>query len=88
MNTIIVLISENYIKNISANAFNPVDVGVKTAPDTVFRPNDPDASDKELRRYYSATVENEAEAKKLVDDLIGLPAVEAAWIKPREEPPE
>ncbi len=58
-----------------------------SGPGVVLTPNDPGSADEELQRYYSMEFENEQDARGLLDRLLGLDAVEAAYIKPRDEPP-
>lgn len=52
-----------------------------------FIQNDPDAGNDELQRYFSVEMESERKAQELIDKLLGMEAVEAAYIKPRDEPP-
>lgn len=48
---------------------------------------DPQTDDEELRRYYTITAETEAEAEAIARRLQQLDGVEAAYVKPRGEPP-
>lgn len=50
-------------------------------------PNDPGSDDEELQRYYSVELHSEQDALVLIDKLLELDAVEAAFITPEDEPP-
>lgn len=50
-------------------------------------PNDPASDDAELKRYYSVELQSEQDASVLIDKLLELDAVEAAFITPEDEPP-
>lgn len=50
-------------------------------------PIHPTTTDASLSRFFSMDVDNQAEASKLVARLLKDPNVEAAYIKPDDEPP-
>lgn len=81
------LFSDEFVQQHDGGSIVLSDMGVLRPPGVVFEPNDPQASENELRRYYSAEVETEAEAQELLNSISGLPRVEASWIKPRDEEP-
>lgn len=87
MTTVTVLLSPEAVKTLRPGAVKLTDVASESARDVTLTPNDPGAGDSELRRYYSAEAENEAEAERLKDYLLALSAVEGAWIKPKDAPP-
>lgn len=46
-----------------------------------------DTTDPELAKYFFAEAEDEVHAQRLAGDIASVPAVEAAYVKPRDEPP-
>lgn len=87
MAKVVVLFSTAFIEKHGYEIAGLTDLGLEIAQNVEFKPNDPGASDSELRRYYTAEVEISSEAQNLVDQLLGLAAVEAAWVKADEGPP-
>ena len=87
MAKVVVLFSTAFIEKHGYGIVGLKDLGLQTAQNIEFEPNDPEASDSELRRYYSAEIEISSQAQNLVDQLLGLSAVEAAWVKADEGPP-
>jgi hypothetical protein len=53
----------------------------------VLRPQHPDVSDPQLRRYFVATVPDAAAARRAADRLRQCAGVTAAYVKPPDEPP-
>jgi hypothetical protein len=49
-------------------------------------PQHPGTDDPELARWYVAEVEDPAAAQRLADELLGTPGVDAAYVKPGDEP--
>ncbi|MEM8748838.1 MAG: hypothetical protein AAGF28_00940 [Pseudomonadota bacterium] len=87
MTKVTVLFSSEFVRKHDKISFDSALFGSQFEPNIIFESNDPDTNDSELRRYYSAEVENPAKAQKLIDALLQLPDVEAAWVKPLDEPP-
>ena len=87
MTKVVVLFSTAFVEKHGYEIVGLTDLGLSLSHDVEFKPNDPDASDSELRRYYTAEIENSSEAQVLVDQLLGLAAVEAAWVNAEEGPP-
>ncbi len=50
-------------------------------------PVDPHASDPHLSTYFTIHVPNPEDAARLAFELLGMPSVEAAYVKPSDEPP-
>jgi hypothetical protein len=67
--------------------FHLSEIATTATAEVLFTPNDPGASDEELRRYYSAQLDEGEDANKFVEYLLTLPMVEAAWVQPVEGPP-
>ena len=53
-----------------------------------FHQNDPLADDEELKSYFSAVVDDEVRANKIVERLMLSSFVVGAYIKPVDAPPE
>ncbi|NNF78142.1 MAG: hypothetical protein HKN05_08950 [Rhizobiales bacterium] len=87
MAKVVVLFSTAFIERHGYEIVSLTDLGLEIAQNIEFKPNDPEASDSELRRYYTAEVEFGTLAQELVNQLLGLAAVEAAWVKADEGPP-
>jgi hypothetical protein len=88
MKTVTLLVTDAFLRQHGRGDIPVREIGGTALGDIVFRPNDPDAPDEQLKRYYSARLGSESEARQLVDDLKKLPTVEAVWIRPEEGPPE
>lgn len=50
-------------------------------------PVDPHASDPHLSTFFTIHVPNPEDAARLAFELLGMPLVEAAYVKPSDEPP-
>lgn len=50
-------------------------------------PVDPRASDPHLSTFFTIHVPNPDDAARLASGLFGMPSVEAAYVKPSDEPP-
>lgn len=87
MKTVTLLVTEAFLRQQGKTDIPVREIGETAVKDVVFRANDPEAPDKELKRYYSARLQDATQARQLVEDLKKLPAVEAVWIRPEEEPP-
>ncbi len=85
--TVTILLTSEAAKDNSEGISRLSDVDGLNRPGVVLTPNDPGSDDDELRRYYSVELQNEQDALALIDRLLGMDAVEAAFIKPRGEPP-
>lgn len=88
MTTVIILLSAKALKDIAKGTYDLSSMGELKILNVVIKPIDPGADDNELERYFSAEMENEAEAHRLIDQLMALEEVEAAYIKPKSEPPK
>jgi hypothetical protein len=86
--TVIILLSAKALKDIAKGTYDLSSMGELKIQNVVFKPIDPGADDNELERYFSAEMENEAEAHRLIDQLMALEEVEAAYVKPKSEPPK
>ena len=86
--TVIVLLSSRALENSGSGARKLSVLGDLKRRNILFQPNDLGAGDDELKRYFSAEVENDVEAQRLIDQLLGHDEVEAAWVKPKDEPPK
>ncbi len=86
--TVIMLLSVKALKDNAKGTYELSSMGELKTLNVVFKPNDPGADDNELERYFSTEMENEAEAHRLIDQLMGLEEVEAAYVKPKSEPPK
>lgn len=85
---VIALFSKDFLNRVDSDYINLSELDADLDSSLVFQANDPEASDDTLSRYYSIEVKTVSDAEKLVDTLLGLPEVEASWVKPNEGPPQ
>jgi hypothetical protein len=85
---VITLFNVNFIQKNGTKYHINLEVYGEIMPSILFTQNDPMTEDSEMRRYYSADVENETDAKKLVNELLRLSGVEASWVKPTDAQPK
>ncbi len=75
MTRVVVLFSTAFIEKHGYEIVSLTDLGLEMAQNIEFKPNDPEASDSELRRYYTAEIALSIEAQDLVTQLLGLAVV-------------
>lgn len=85
--TVVILLTSEAVKENGEGISRLSDIDELNRPGVVLTPNDPGSGDEELRRYYSVELASEQDARGLIDKLLGMDAVEAAFIKPKGEPP-
>lgn len=85
--TITVLFCEDIVMQHNNKPFRLSELEKASGQDVVFTPNDPQSNEAELRRYYSTEALNSSNAKRLLDRLLSLPCVIAAWTRPVDAVP-
>jgi len=84
---ITVLFTQDIVDQHGNGPFHLSQFASQVTQEILFTPNDPGVNDDLLRRYYSAQLGEGEDAKTLVDYLLTLSVVEAAWVQAAEGPP-
>jgi hypothetical protein len=84
---ITVLFTQTIVDRHDNGPFQLSQIAPTATIDLLFTPNDPGAEDDSLRRYYSASSSGGDDENEIVEYLLTLPTVEAAWVQPAEGPP-
>ncbi len=87
MTTVTILLSVKALEDFAKDPRQLSGLGKLKLFNFLFKPVDPATDDNELRRYFSTEVENQFEASELIEQLLGLEKVEAAYVKPEGVPP-